>query len=181
MDRGIKTTAGIALFAAVIMLTCGVAWAVPSNPYVSTLTSTAGGFSDTLTATVTQVGGLYHYDYDLDFAESYSSRPMTSFSIGNLNNLDFLNVGNDQGFANPTYNVQSLNSILWVNINLPVGTNANFWFDSPDSYQEVSTALVAGRTANGTTLGLVPEPAAAAALIAGGLATLGFVLRRRAG
>jgi hypothetical protein len=178
---GLLTALMLAVIAA---LTCAT-WAGPSNPYSSTLVSALGGYSDDLVATVTEFGGVYHYEYELAFSDSYLvnadqgiKAPLTTFSVGNLLDLEFVNAGNDGGLLNPVHGVTSLNSVLWKNGTVPVGTTVKFWFDSPHPYQEVGVTMQGGRVASGTTLGMVPEPTTMATVMLG-IAGFGGTLLRR--
>ena len=181
MDISRKTT----LVLLVALAACGAAWAVPSNPYDSMFVSTSGGYSDQVIAQVTQQGGLYHYEYEVRFLDSYLNAnshlkaPLTTFSVGNLQNFDFTGAGNNGGFANnPQWGTGSANSVIWVNGNAPVGQTVRFWFDSVHPYREVNATLQGGRTAGGLTLGMAPEPASLAFLALGLAGTSGLYWRR---
>ena len=49
------------------------------NPWITTLTSTQGNYTDNLTATVTWEGDHFHYLYELDFQHTYV-RPSDHYS-----------------------------------------------------------------------------------------------------
>ena len=58
-----------------------------ANPFPSQLKRVEGAntvFQDTLTATVTLQNSVYHYLYQLDFAQGYNGANLTEFSVGNL-------------------------------------------------------------------------------------------------
>jgi len=136
-------------------------------------------YSNSLTALVTLGGGLYHYEYTLNYYESFFGDPLTEFSVGNLGNMQFLNAGNDHGFTNPVWNEPngSRNSVLWQKgASVPVGNIVKFWYDSYYTYTDVDVTLSGGLPSSGRTLGMVPDPSSLAGFAVGlsGLGVIGF-------
>jgi len=167
-----------------IALAVFVASMVSATSNVLTTTLSCSSYSDSLTATVTYSGGLYHYAYELSYMNSYLSSPLTWFSIGNMTNLAFTNARNDKGLADPLYNGVSNNSVLWIPIPekplVAVGQVCNFWFDSIYAPTTVNVTIKGNRPASGNTLGMVvPEPSAIASLAIGMTGLLGFAYRKR--
>ncbi|MCL5103706.1 MAG: hypothetical protein M1133_06275 [Armatimonadetes bacterium] len=188
MGRYIINTWKITLVLGVLLAVCSSVWALPPNPYDTFLTSTTGGYVDEVIAQVTQSGSLFHYSYEVKFLDSFvvnqstgQKAPLTTFSVGNMQNFEFTNAGNSGGIPNPIYNVTSANSVLWKNGNVPVGQIVTFWYDSKYLYEDVSATLQGGRVATGRTLGMtgiIPEPASFVALALGMVGTAGMFLKK---
>lgn len=172
------------LVCAIVLLVLGAlgaAWATPTNPYTSVLSGDLGSFE--LVALVTQNGAMYHYEYTFTF--SGATRPLTSFSVGNVSNLPFYDAGNDQTAyfsTNPVHVAgdPNQNSVLWnASAPMPAPKVIKFWFDSPVTYDLVmGSATGGGRIATGDTIGLVPEPASLM-MLAACVSGLGASLARR--
>lgn len=181
-----KGAYAVAVLTAIALGSSLCAAAAPANPYASLLTCSS--YTNSLVAAVAQQDGLYHYEYVLDFANTYASpingsqAPLTTISVGNLANSVFFNAGNDAGMIDPIYGVTSNNSLIWKsNEGVVVGRAIRFWYDSYQPYQEVSATMLAGRVASGVTLGMtpVPEPGSFVAVGAALLGLGGNLLRRR--
>ena len=159
-----------------------------SNPMTSTLAGTGPNSSRTFTlvAQVTEQPTYFHYEYTLTFDPTWSPRPLSSFSVANLDRLAFTNAGTSLpgNFVSPVFNPldPNQNSVLWTAttpLQYSAGGSARFWFDSIYPYQVVSTSAAGGGiSASGQTLGMIPEPTTLAAVSLGFAGLCGGLLRR---
>lgn len=129
-----------------------------------------------LHAEATWTAGVWTYTYTLQITNS--TRPITGFSVGNLNRLQWYDATNDKNFVNPTD--WTTDSVFWSGGSVPTTDGPiTFMYKSRYGPTVVPTSLFGGaRSADGFTLGLaVPEPGSLSAL--GALALAGFAGFRR--
>ncbi len=176
MRRRVRYALAFMLVVVLMATAEGIGWSLPSNPYTSNLSCPVWPYSNQLTATVTtNQDGSFHYFYTLNYAQS-AGGPLTSFSVGNMQNLAYSNPGCSVAFTMPS----SKDSVYWY-VNVPTSSTISFWYDSIYSYKLVNVTMASGLPATGQTLGMyntVPEPSALASLLLG-LSGLGWTIRKR--
>ena len=148
-----------------------------TNPMDSTMTGILGNLSLHAEANLTS---LWTYTYVLD--TTGATRPVTTFSVGNLYRLPFTSATNNGGFTDPVYNPgdPTQDSALWTLGNVPAGQLVTFSFQS--AYTPGDTAVSArgsGRASGADSIGMVPEPATMIALGGSALGVVGVLIRRR--
>lgn len=149
-----------------------------TNPMTTNLAGLLGPM--TVNASASKTGTIWTYTYELN--TTGATRPVTTFSVGDLLRLPWFNTTNTGGFVNPVFNPADTtqDSVLWTLGNVAAGQIVTFTFQSELAPGDTQIAVRgSGRSSGGPSIGLVPEPASIVALSTGMFALAGALVRRR--